>query len=44
MDKIFKNIGRGKISQKVINFEKSSENFKAFINLFLENETEIKKY
>ena len=44
MDKIVKNIGRGKISQKVINFEKSSENFKAFINLFLENETEIKKY
>jgi radical SAM protein with 4Fe4S-binding SPASM domain len=44
MININKKIGRGKISQEVIDLGKSEKIFKTFNNFFLENQTEIKKY
>jgi radical SAM protein with 4Fe4S-binding SPASM domain len=44
MININKKIGRGKISQEVIDLEKSEKILKTFNNFFLKNQTEIKKY
>lgn len=44
MTNINKSIGRGKISQEVIDLGKSEKIFKTFNNLFLENQIEIEKY
>ena len=42
--KISSSIGRGKVSQEVINLESSINNLNAFYNIFLENSFEIKQF
>tara|TARA_B110000483_G_C18103092_1_gene506630 strand:- start:21 stop:1190 length:1170 start_codon:yes stop_codon:yes gene_type:complete len=43
-NKINNFIGRGKVSQEVINLERSVDNLNAFYNIFLENSSEIKQF
>ena len=43
-NQINNSIGRGKVSQKVINLESSSNNLNTFHNIFLENSLEIKQF
>ena len=43
-NKINNKIGRGKVSQKVIDLISSSNNLNAFYNIFLENSLEIKQF
>ena len=43
-NKISNTIGRGKVSQKVIDLVSSNNNLNAFYNIFLENSLEIKQF
>ncbi len=43
-NKINNTIGRGKVSQKVIDLVSSNNNLNAFYNIFLENSLEIKQF
>jgi len=43
-NKINNKIGRGKVSQKVIDLVSSDNNLNAFYNIFLENSLEIKQF
>ena len=44
INKINSNIGRGKVSQKVIDLVSSNNNLNDFYNIFLENSLEIKQF
>ena len=44
INKINNKIGRGKVSQKIIDLVSSNNNLNDFYNIFLENSLEIKQF